>query len=527
MCVLATTLFAPDIVLIMVLIGGAALLARALGLAAPMLVLFFGLLAGPGLGIIEAGNTAEVLADLGLVFLLFLIGTELKFDRIRPTLWTTIRVTPAQMGITFLVFFGISRLFFDVTTALVIGVATTYSSTAVVLRILEERNEVDTVAGQLDTGLLLFEDMTVVVVITAITAGAAATGLLGALMQTLLALVLIGGAAYVCARFIFPHTLARFYDEPHAYFLQAVGWLFLFLGLSELVGISHEIGAFFIGIALAQIPGNEELHERVRPLTELFMALFFVSLAVSLSATDLLVHWEVAVLFAVAVFVDKFLVHYGLFTLTGYDQETSFRGSVNMMQTSDFSIVLGATAVGAGLVGQDILGLLTLVALTTMMVSTVFIDKQDWLYSLIGTVDHGEHRETEIVVVGFGEAGPDILDVLEGYTDDIVVVDPDPATARILQGTDHTHVFADIRHEEIKRQAGFYTASLVLGVDLDPETGLDMLAARPERTVMVTEDSSTATAFREAGADTVLDREELGSHHLQHIITTVRGETDG
>lgn len=524
---LANTLFAPDITVIIALIGLAALVAYVLRLAAPLVFLAAGLLAGPVLGLVDGGHAAEQLAELGLVFLLFLIGLELKADRIRPTLASTLKVSPAQMLVTFLVFFGVSTLFFGLVPSLVIGIASTYSSTAVVLRMLEGRNEVDTRAGRLDTGLLLFEDMTVIVVIAAFTAGAAASSLAGALLQSLLALAVVGGAAYVCSRYVFPRVLPRFYDRPDAYFLQAIGVLFLFLGLSDVTGISHEIGAFFAGIALAQLPGNDELHERVRPLTELFMALFFVSLSVQLTAAELLVHWELALLFSGIVLVDKFVAHLGLFRLTGNDAETSFRASLNMTQTSEFSLVLGATALAAGLIGPGILGLLTLVALTTMMVSTVLIDQQDRLYALIGAVEHGEHREAGAVVAGFGEGGADIVAVLEERFDDIVVVDPHPGTARALAGTPHRHVFADIRHEEIKRRAGFYTADLVVGADVSPETGKDMLSARTEDTVMVAEDSSTAAAFREAGATAVLDREDLGSKHLQDVVSAVTGGHDG
>lgn len=520
--VIPGTLFGPDIALIIVLIGVAALVAHVLRLAPPLVFLAVGLLAGPLLGVVAGGHAAEVLVDLGLVFLLFLIGLDLKAERVRPTLSTTLRVSPVQMLVTFLVFFGLTSLFFDTTTALVVGIASTYSSTAVVLQMLAERNEVDTTAGRLDTGLLLFEDMTVIVVIAAITAGGAAAGIAGALARTLLALTVVGGAAYLAARSVLPRLLPRSYDRPHVYFMQAVGVLFLFLGLSELVGVSHEIGAFFAGIALAQLPGNDELHERVRPLTAFTMALFFVSLSVGLTASDLLVHWQLAVLFSLVVLVDKFVVHLGLFRLAGQDRETSVRAALNMMQTSEFSLVLGAAALSAGLIAPGVLGLLTLVALVTMMVSTVFIDRQDSIVGFLGEASHPPHRESGAVMVGFGESGPDVLAALAEHVDDIVVVTPSRAAARALAGTEHEHVFADIRHEEIKRRAGFHTARVVVGVDVPPEAGADMLAAR-DGVVMVTDDPDDAELFRDAGAAAVLDRTELGADRFRETVERLLG----
>lgn len=525
---IADTLFGPEITVIIILIGVAAIIAHGVRAAAPLVFLGTGVVVGPVLGLVDGGSSAELLADLGLVFLLFLIGLDLKAERIRPTLWTTLKIAPAQMLVTLTVFTGITWLFFDPVTATIIGVAAAYSSTAVVLQMLAERGEVGTTAGRLDTGLLLFEDMTVIVVIAAITAGTAATGLGGAVLQTMAALAVVGGIAYVCSRYVFPKILPASYDRPHAYFLQAIGVLFLFIGIADATGVSHEIGAFFAGIALAQLPGNDEIHERVRPLTELFMALFFISLSIGMTASELLAHWELAVVLSVIVLAEKFVVHYGLFRLAGYDGDVSFHGSINMTQTSEFSLVLGATAVGAGLIGAPVLGLLTLVALLTMMVSTVLIDQQDRLYGLIGDVEHPEHRESGVVVAGFGEAGPDVLAVLEQRFDDIVVVDPRPGTARALRDTDHEHIFADIRHEEIKHRSGFYTADIVIGLDVSPETGADMLEARTDGTIMVTADTDSAQAFRDDGAAVVIDREDIGSDHFQQIISqTIGGERDG
>lgn len=524
------TLFGPEIAVIVILAGVAALAGRVLGMSPSPMFLGAGILVGPVLGLVDGGSGAEMLADLGMVFLLFLIGLELKFDRIKPVLRSTLTVTPVQMLITSLVFFGIAMLYFDRTTAIIIGVATAYSSTAVVLHMLTERNEIGTEAGRLDMGLLLFEDITVIVVIAAITAGGAASALSGAVIQALTALAVIGGAAYISARFLLPHVLSRFYDRPHAYFMQALGGLFLFIGISELLGISHELGAFFAGIAIAQLPVNEEIHEQMRPLTELFMALFFISLSLQITSEHLLMHLDIALLMAMVVFIDKFVVHLGLFKLAGYGRETSFRGAVNMMQTSDFSIIVGATALDAGLIGGDILGLLTLVALVTMMISTILIDQQDWLYSLIGDPEHGEHSEADVVLAGYGEIGPDILQILERYFADITVVDTSITTEQKLAATPHEHVYADIRHETVKREAGFYTASLIVAITPEPEEGLDLLEVRPDETpvIMIAEDTETAALFRESGAALVLTRDELGAEHLQRVIAnTLEADTDG
>lgn len=526
MDVLETTLFGPEAATIIILAGLAAAIAYLTRRPAALLFLATGMIAGPLTGLVSASATAELLSEFGLIFLLFLIGLDITVERIRPLLRDTLWISPAQMIVTFLVFTGLTGLYFPTTTAVIIGIAMTYSSTAVVLTMLEDRGESDTTTGRLNMSILLFEDIAVILIIAGITAGGATTALASAAVTALGSLAVLLVSAFLLTRYILPFLLSRSYDHPHTYFVEAIGVLFLFLGISELLGISLEIGAFFAGITLAQLPGHEELHERIRPLTSLFMALFFIGLSLQLSRSDLLVHADIALLIAGAVLIEKLIVHLGLFTMAGYTKDIVVRGSINMTQTSEFSLVLGATALSAGLIGQEILGLLALVALTTMMISTILIDEQDRVLELLGIEDQQSHSETDAVIIGFGQDGASILGLLQAQYDDITVVDPRLETAQTLRDTDVRHVFAEIGHEAIKRESGFYTADIIVGIDTPAEEGLELLNADPDGTVvLIADDIETADAFQEAGADHVIDREDLSIQHLNSIIGQMRGET--
>jgi Kef-type K+ transport system membrane component KefB len=525
--VLETTFFGPAIATIVVLAAVSALIARLTGRPAPLVFLLAGLIAGPLTGLVPASETADLFAEYGLVFLLFLIGLDLTIERVKPLLRQTAWISPAQMIVTFLVFAGLGSLFFSTTVAIVIGIAMTYSSTAVVLTMLERRGEADTETGRLNMSILLFEDMTVILIIAGITAGGATSALASAAGQAVLSLIgLLTAAAILTV--VLPRLLADSYDQPHAYFIQAIGVLFLFLGLSQTIDISAEIGAFFAGITLAQLPGHKELHERVKPLTTLFMALFFIGLGLQLTRADLLAHADLAVLFAAVILIEKLILHLGLFHLAGFDRETVVRGAINMTQTSEFSLILGTAAVGAGLIGQQILGLLALIALLTMMASTILIDGQDSIYRRIAVDKDQKHHETGALLIGFGDDGAEVLGLLRSHFDTVTVVDPHIETAQALKDADVHHVFASIEHEAVKREAGFHTADIIVALETDAEEGLELLAAGPTdgRLILVTDDTDTAQILRDGGADTVLDRESFRIQAMKDAIKD-RGDQDG
>lgn len=295
-----------------------------------------------------------------------------------------------------------------------------------------------------------------------------------------------------------------------------------------MIDISAEIGAFFAGITLAQLPGHKELHERVKPLTTLFMALFFIGLGLQLSQADVLAHADLAVLFAAVILIEKLILHLVLFKIAGFDRETVVRGAINMTQTSEFSLVLGASAAGAGLIGQEILGLLALIALLTMMASTILIDEQDRIYDLIADETGRTHHQTGALLIGFGDNGPEVLGLLRSHFETVSVVDPRIETAKAVRDMDVHHLFASIEHEAVKREAGFHTADVIIALDVDAEEGLELLqtGSTDGRLILVTEDTETAEILREAGADTVLEKESFRIEAMKDAIRD-GGDTDG
>lgn len=186
---LETTFFGPAVATVVVLAAVSAVLARLTGRPAPLVFLLGGLIAGPLTGLVPASETANLLAEYGLIFLLFLIGLDLTVERVKPLLRQTLWISPVQMVVTFLVFAGLGSMFFPPTVAIVIAIAMTYSSTAVVLTMLERRGESDTETGRLNMSILLFEDMTVILIIAGITAGGASSALASAAGQAVLSLI--------------------------------------------------------------------------------------------------------------------------------------------------------------------------------------------------------------------------------------------------------------------------------------------------------------------------------------------------
>ncbi|EGQ43301.1 MAG: Kef-type K+ transport family [Candidatus Nanosalina sp. J07AB43] len=347
----------------------------------------------PGLSISALVSETEyitLMSELGLAFLLFFIGLEIKIEDIKEVLGETLTISFTQMGLVAAAFFGLSILAgFGTLESIIIALAFMYSSTAVVVKILADKGEVETKAGKLDVSILLFEDVTVVLVMAVLSSLAAAgtfsiTSIGLSALKVGFFVAAVAGAAIGSSRYILPKFLKYASRDKHAFLIHGLAWLFLFTLISEQLGLSLEVGAFFAGVSIAQLPYSEELHEKVKPLTDFFLAVFFISLGLGLTTGDLLKYIWVAVGFAAAVIVLKMLFYYILTAWQGFNRYNSFKASINMTQTSTFSIVYAAVALESELLGSAVVGMITIVALLTMGISSYMIFYSDKIFKMLG-----------------------------------------------------------------------------------------------------------------------------------------------
>ncbi|MEA3277907.1 MAG: cation:proton antiporter, partial [Pseudomonadota bacterium] len=273
----------PIVYTIFLVFSGAAVLAT-LALAARQSLLLayiaLGGLFGPsGLGLVEDAEIASEIANIGIMFLLFLLGLDLHPQDLLRSVRRTTLVTVGSSLIFASAGFGIGLAFgFSALEALVLGGAMTFSSTIIGLKLLPTTVLHHQRMGQIIISVLLLQDLIAIAMLLLLQGAAKGQGpwlAMALMLLTLPGLVLF---SWVCARFVLIPLIRR-YDTFREYvFLVAIGWCLGMAELAELLGLSHEIGAFIAGVALASSPIALYIAENLRPLRDFFLVLFFFSI---------------------------------------------------------------------------------------------------------------------------------------------------------------------------------------------------------------------------------------------------------
>ncbi|ELY57590.1 cation:proton antiporter [Natronolimnohabitans innermongolicus] len=488
-----------------------------------------GVVLGPAaLGVVEVSELTELLSELGLAFLLFLLGIKMRLDDIQHILVPIAKISIPQMAAIFLAGAGLSlALGFDPLESFLIGLAVMYSSTAVVIKMLTDKDEATSLHGKIDVGVLLVQDIVVVIILAVLAAGRpdgladVATTL--AVVLVLVALVTV--AAVVASQTVLPVVFRRIADNKEVFFLIAISWAFLFVFVSDNINLflaplgieaylSIEMGAFMAGLAIAQLPYSKELQDRVNPLTDLFVMVFFVSVALDLEATQLLEYWQEAMIAALVLMPVKFLVFLYLLDWQGFDTETTFLGSINMIQVSEFGIIVAAVAFEGGFIDAEVLGFMTLLAIFTMAVSVYFIEFSHPLFERVeptlskwmseGEFEGGkrEYRD-HAVVIGYDEVTRNALPLLADHYEDVVVVDRTVEHIDTLEEEGYDAIYGDFRNSTIRKDAAVKKADFALSSSVEPAVNKALLR----------EVGEDATVFVEAErVDDAHDLYDRGAH---------------
>jgi Kef-type K+ transport system membrane component KefB len=295
------------------------------------------------------------------------------------------------MTLTGLVIAGISWLFgLEPIGVLFVAVALTFSSTVVAVKLLDQMGTIDERHGRIAVGMLLVEDVTVLVVLTAVagigrTGGVDAAGLVVELAQAFGGMLLLLGAA-AAAAYLLPRVYSRAAESPEAILIWSLAWCFSMVFGSSALGLAPELGAFIAGVSLADLPHCQDLRRRVHPLMDFFIAVFFVTLGIHLQLDAALGFWPLVLVLSVFTLVVKPAISAWMVRGLGERPETSVRTGIVLAQTSEFSFVLGAVVVQQGLVGDEILSIIAAVGVVTMGLSSFLILHQDGIISWIGRV---------------------------------------------------------------------------------------------------------------------------------------------
>ena len=418
----------------------------------PLIVAFIvvGILLGPSVfGWVTHSSEIELFARLGIALLLFVVGLKLDLHIIRTVGPVALASGLGQVVFTSLIGYLIAlALGMPHVMAIYVAVALTFSSTIIIVKLLSDKREVDSLHGRIAVGFLIVQDIVVVLVMIGLTAFGQPAGEMHLGLEVLL--VLAKGIAMLLVvalliRYVLTGVLHRLAHSPELLMLFAIAWAVLGATAGDTLGFSKEVGAFLAGVSVASTPYREQVAARLVSLRDFLLLFFFIELGSSLDISTLGAQAGPAMLFSLFVLVGNPLIVMAIMGYMGYRKRTGFLAGLTVAQISEFSLILAALGLSLGHLDRETVGLITLVGLITISGSTYMIIYSHSLYERLAPylgvferkVAHreldgsaGDDRNMDVLLFGLGRYGAAVADNLRQRGCRLLAVDFDPEVVR-------------------------------------------------------------------------------------------------
>jgi Kef-type K+ transport system membrane component KefB len=447
----------------------------------PLIVAFIatGLVAGPDLlALLQPADPIFVLAEIGIAVLLFLVGLKLDLHIVSTLGPVAVATGLGQVAFTAIMGFGIClALGFNVLASTYIAVALTFSSTIIIVKLLSDKREVDSLHGRIAIGFLIVQDIVVVLAMVALSALGAATGAKEAVPGGL-AGTIAGSAAGIVAiglfmRYVTEPLLARVARVPELLVTFALAWAVLFAAIADWIGLGKELGGLAAGVSLASTPYREAIASRLASLRDFLLLFFFIALGAGMRTGTLGEQLPAALLLSAFVLIGNPVIVLAIMGYMGYRRRTGFLAGLTVAQISEFSLIFVAAGIAAGHIDESVLSIVTLVGLTTITLSTYMILYSERLYAvaepLLGAfersvpyrerdVDDGSSRDAghDVLLFGLGRYGLEVARILQKQGLRTFAIDFDPEVLRRWHADGGAGMYGDAADPE-------FPASLPVG----------------------------------------------------------------
>jgi CPA2 family monovalent cation:H+ antiporter-2 len=538
---------------------------RLLQLPPLLAYLAVGIVIGPhALGLVPDLEDTRYLAEFGVVFLMFSIGLEFSLARLRTMRRLVLGLGGAQVTLTVVSTLAAGWLvgrYFGVglAGAFALGGALAMSSTAIVMKMLAERAQVDTEHGKRIVGVLLFQDLAVVPLLVIVPAlGSEASSLAWTLAlalvkaAALLTVLLVGGQRVM--RWWF-HTVAK--RKSHELF--TLNLLLVTLGLAwltEVAGLSLALGAFVAGMLISETEFRHRVEEDIKPFRDVLLGLFFVTIGMLLNVRIVLDNFGWVMLALVGPVAFKFGLVVALVRFFGATPGTAIRTGLALATAGEFGFVLLGQAGTHGLLGPLVLQVVLASMLLSMLSAPLLVQYSDriamrlasseWLHKSLEIARIAQSAiaiEKHVVICGFGRSGQHLAKMLEQEGITYVALDLDPDLVRQAAAAGDSVVYGDAARRETLVAAGISRASAVAITYTDTPSALKIIhhvrELKPDIPVIVrTQDDHDLAMLTAAGATEVVPEVlegslMLGSHALvllgvplSRVVKRIREQRD-
>ncbi len=495
-----------------------------------------GILAGPlFLNLITgASDMIQISAHIGVSFLLFIVGLNLDLRVLKEVGWTSLLVGTAQIIITVIVGFFIAiGLGYSNIVALYLAIAFAFSSTVVVVKILSDKKEMDTLHGRISLGILIIQDLVAALALMIVPLLNRETSVLSIIIKFSFAILFI-----IIIFWFSHHVLNRFMNylakSQETLFLFGVAWALVLSTVFFIQGYSLEIGALIGGISLASSKYSLDISGKIKPLRDFFIVLFFVFFGSQLVGPIKPHLIGYALIFSLFILIIKPIIVMLVLRIYGYKKKINFLTGLNLAQISEFSLILVLLGLTLGHFTQEVISLIVLVALITIGISSYSIYYSNNIFNKISNFlnmfegkrfkQEKEKKETyDIILFGYHRIGYKILRSLKDLNAKFVIVDYNPKVIFSLNKQGIDCIYGDAGNKEFLKEIPLKKAKIVISTIPDQESNIiiqEILRESNSDAVFIatTEQPTSALDLYKKGVDYVILPHHLGGDYAAHMI---------
>ncbi len=506
----------------------------------PLIIAYIltGIIVGPSLlNLITSTDTIALFSHMGVALLLFVVGLGLDPKVIKEVGLVSVITGVGQVFFTTVIGFLLSlALGFPTLTAAYIGIALSFSSTIIILKLLSDKNETDTLYGKISIGFLLVQDLIAIFLLMIVSSlngtGSAESFVLGTALKGVGLLVGI----FLVGTYVLPRVTRIAAKNQEMLLLFSVSWAFALSLLFFRAGFSIEIGALVAGVTLSLSPYKYEISSKMRPVRDFFLVLFFILLGYQVGLRDITQYVLPIIFFSLLVLVGNPLIVLILMGRLGYTKRNGFLAGLTVAQISEFSHILVALGISIGHLGKNILSIITAVTLITIAISSYLILYANKIYPRVSKYlsiferkgvkaekPKLQHRKYNIILFGCDRVGRDLIILFKKMKQKFLIIDHNPELVSSLDKKGFKCIYGDASDTELLDELHFSEVKMVVSTIPDFEINTNIIGRVREVNssaviVVVSHHPEEAIDLYGKGASYVILPHLLGGYHASMLI---------
>jgi Kef-type K+ transport system membrane component KefB len=508
-----------------------------------------GIIIGPYfLSLMSSFEILHIFSEMGIALLLFIVGLGLSPKVIKEVGKVSLITGVGQVLFTSIIGFAIgTALGFDFVSSAYIAIALTFSSTIIIMKLISDRGDTETLYGKIAIGFLIVQDLIVMLMLVIVTSIPVGEGINSILLVTLAqGFVLILAVLFIGFK-ILPKAMDFISKSQEFLLLFSIGWCFIIAAIFQQANLGIEIGALIAGFTLAISPFRIEISSKLKALRDFFLVLFFISLGAGLAFGNITNYIIPIIVFSIFILIGNPLIVMTLMGFLGHTKRNGFMAGLTVAQISEFSIILIALGIRSGhltefilngikIPGQDVLLIVTAIGLITIAGSSYLIMYSDKIFPHIEkylsvferkrkVVDENKEEKYDAILFGCNRIGHDILRALQKTNSKFIVIEYDPKKIREFEKKGIDVVYGDVNDIEFLDELPLKNTKIIISTV--PEFSTNYLLLRKLKKenrnaiiIMVSYDADDAIKLYDDGATYVVIPHFLGGHFTATMIET-------